>query len=158
MTTIINQSRVRFTREEETGRIGIEVAALSVKNTKVKATHNIFPGDPFARTPEEILKKVGIAGAACAEYLGKKYGEYMDPGRCENDSKKAFVEECKRHGAVQGSAKSKLGMARQRAFMLPDAHRQSVELLWKLYNANSGQLTEFEINYLDQIIGRVFDL
>lgn len=92
MSTTINGVTVRFEREPEDWRKHqIVVQVNSRVKRGLKAQQEIDPGkSPDVRT---LIRGVGAAAALCAEHLGMKYGDTVDPEGCIRDAIQAFGEE-----------------------------------------------------------------
>jgi hypothetical protein len=156
MTTKINRSTAEFIRDEDTGQALIRIGAQSYFKPELRATNDILPGTPTTNNFRDLMKMVGIAGAACAEYLGERYGEAMDPGQCELDSKQAFTVECQRLNELQAGVGEKLKLAKQRCWLMTNDHVEMIRRLDELYGRR-GMILPVEVAYLDKVINSVFD-
>lgn len=156
MTTKIRRSTAEFIRDEDTGQTVIRIGAQSYFKPELRATNDILPGTPTTNNFKDIMRRVGVAGAACAEYLGEKYNEAMDPGQCELDSQKAFAIECQRVAELQAGVGEKLKLAKQRCWLMTNDHVEMIRRLDTLYG-RGGTILPSEIAYLDKVVNSVFD-
>jgi len=94
MATVIQGTEVRIERNPTDWRkFQVVVAVHSIKKDKLKATNEIDPKDyPGV---EKLIQAVGIAAGACAEYLGQKHGDNIDPSGACKHAIRAFGEECR---------------------------------------------------------------
>jgi hypothetical protein len=107
MSTTINGVTVRLARDPDDWRkYRIEILVDSRVKPGFKAMQYLDPGK--ATGAREVIKGVGAAAALCAEYLGLKYKEAVDPSCCIRDAIQAFGEECRLMGELARDLPSKL--------------------------------------------------
>lgn len=153
MTTTINGITARLGRSaEDFRRYQITVQVNSKKRPGLKSTSDIDPGK--ANNYHHLLQMVGAAGAACAEYLGEKYGDDVDPTEASRDAIRAFGEECWLLVSLTKDAPTKLKRLESHAAKLRNPDR---ELLLKLrWAVDRGEiLTPQEIAWVDLRIGEI---
>lgn len=153
MTTTINGVTVRLGRDSEnTLKYLITVQVYSELRTGLKSNSEIDPGK--ANNQQHLLQLIGMAGAACAEYLGEKYGDNIDPEKSSKYAIQAFGEECRLQEALAKDAPAKIKRLEQHTPILKEPER---ELLHKLsWALNHGcKLTPREVLWMNQCLARI---
>lgn len=153
MTTTINGTTTRLGRDpDDFRRYMITVQVYSRARPGLKASHNIDPGKVTGQ--QHLLQLIGTAGAACAEYLGQKYGDNIDPAAASRDALRAFGEEAKLQVELSKDAPAKVKRLESMRSRLRD---WETELLHKLRWAidHNEKLTPLEVKWLDQRIGEI---
>ena len=153
MSTTINGVTVRIGRDSENlVRYVVTVQVASRVRKGLKSTNEIDPG--AAGNQRTLLHQLGIAGAACAEYLGEKYGDNIDPAQVARDALRAFGEEARLIAAIKEQVPAKLKRLEQNLHVLKENQR---ELLHRCsYAVKKGSaLTPEEVAALDVMIGQI---
>lgn len=153
MSTTINGVTARLGRDpEDVRRFRLTIQVYSKKRPGLKASNDIDPGK--SSNQQHLLQLVGTAGAACAEYLGKRYGDNIDPAECAKFAIRAFGEECRLMEALKKDAPAKLKRLESMAARL---RNEEQDLLSKLrFELNrGGQLTPLEVEWIDRRIGEL---
>lgn len=155
MTSTIDGVSVRLGRDPEDFRkYRISVQVYSRVKRGLKSNNDIDPGKVTGK--DHLLQLVGAAGAACAEYLGDKYGDNVDPSSASRDAIRAFGEECRLQIALAADAPSKVKRLEKHAAMLKDNERELLhKLSWSLKHGE--RLTPVEVNWVDQKLGAVHE-
>lgn len=134
--------------EDDIRRTVIKVQAYSrVKKNGLKASTDIDPGE--ASSQQHLLQLIGIAGAACAEHLGEKYGDNIDPAKAAQNAIRAFGEECRLIAALNKDVKSKVQRLKTFVFKLSNQDQEIFGKLCWLFDKQQ-QLTISHIKWLDK--------
>lgn len=153
MSTTINGVTVRLGRDSENlARYVVTVQVASRVRKGLKSTNEIDPGS--AGNQQTLLHQLGIAGAACAEYLGEKYGDNIDPAQCARDALKAFGEEARLVAALKADVPAKLKRLERNLGVLKDNQRELVHRCRFAVDKGSA-LTPEEVAALDAMIGQI---
>lgn len=153
MTTTIQGVSARLGRDpDDFRRYLVTVQVYSQTKPGLKATNDIDPGK--ATNHQHLLQLVGTAAAACAEYLGEKYGDNIDPATASRDALRAFGEEAKLLVALAKDAPAKVKRLEAMSARLPNEEQ---ELLHKLRWAidHGEKLTPLEIEWVNRRIGEL---
>lgn len=153
MTTTIQGVSARLGRDpEDFRRYLITVQVYSRTRPGLKATHDIDPGKCSGQ--QHLLQMIGTAGAACAEYLGEKYGDNIDPVAASRDALRAFGEEARLQAALAKDAPAKV---KRLESMSAQLRNEEQELLHKLRWAldHGEKLTPIEVEWVNQRIGEL---
>lgn len=151
MSTTINGLTVRLGRSEDDWRkYVITVQMKSRKHPGLKASNDIDPG--VASGTDHLLKMIAAAGAACAEYLGEKYGEPQDPGAASRDALRAFQEECHLLKELAKDLPTKLRRLESHLSTLTSAEVEAVRRFRWLTNQQQ-QLTQKEVQWINEKLG-----
>lgn len=153
MSTTINGITVRLGRDSENlARYVVTVQATSRRKPGLKASHEIDPGE--AGDQRGLLHRIGIAGAACAEYLGEKYGDNIDPAAASRDALKAFGEEARLVASLKEQVPDKLKRLERNLGVLKENQRELVMRLRFAFDRGSA-LTPEEVAAMDVMIGQI---
>lgn len=151
MSTTINGVTVRLGRSEADWRkYVITVQMMSLKQPGRKASNDIDPG--VASGTDHLLKMIAAAGAACAEYLGEKYGEPQDPGAASRDALRAFQEECHLIKELSKDIPRKLRRLELHLSSLGSAEVEAVRRFRWLTDHHQ-QLTPKEVQWINEKLG-----
>jgi hypothetical protein len=151
MSTTINGLTVRLGRSEDDWRkYVITVQMKSLKQPGLKASNDIDPG--VASGTDHLLKMIAAAGAACAEYLGEKYGEPQNPGAASRDALRAFQEECHLLKELAKDLPAKLRRLESHLSTLTSAEVEAVRRFRWLTNQQQ-QLTQKEVQWINEKLG-----
>lgn len=153
MTVAVEGVSARLGRDpDDFRRYLVTVQVYSKTKPGLKASSNIDPGK--ATNQQHLLQLVGTAAAACAEYLGEKYGDNIDPVTASRDALRAFAEEARLTKALALDAPAKVKRLEAMGARLPN---QEKELLHKLRWAidHGGQLTPLEIEWVNRRIAEL---
>lgn len=151
MSTTINGLTVRLGRSEDDWRkYVITVQMKSRKHPGLKASNDIDPG--VASGTDHLLKMIAAAGAACAEYLGEKYGEPQDPGAASRDALRAFQEECHLLKELAKDLPTKLRRLAHHLSSLSSTEVEAVRRMQWLVDHNQ-QLTQKEVQWINEKLG-----
>ncbi len=138
--------------EDDWRKTGITVKVWSQRKSHLKATNEIDPTN--SDSPERLIQMVGAAGGACAEYLGKKYGDNIDPSDCARDAMRAFGEECRLQASLAVGAPAKVARLRGQEHRLKNNEQELlIRLNWLLDNHQ--KLTPKELDAVDSMISRL---
>lgn len=154
MSTTIEGTSVRLGRDpEDFRRFMITVQVYSRTRPGLKSTNDIDPGKVNGQ--QHLLQLIGAAGAACAEYLGEKYGENIDPATASQNAIRAFGEECRLQVALSKDAPAKVKRLEQHAAAVLKDHERELlhKLSWSLKHGE--KLTPVEVQWVDQCLARV---
>lgn len=153
MTTTINGVSARLGRDpEDFRRYRITVQVYSRVKPGLKASNDIDPG--ASNGQQHLLQLIGAAGAACAEYLGEKYGDNIDPATASRDAIRAFGEECHLLAAMSKDAPEKVKRLESQAVRLKAEERELLsKFRWSLDHGE--RLTPLEVEWLNRRIGEL---
>ena len=153
MSTTINGITVRLGRDSENlARYVVTVQATSRRKPGLKASHDIDPG--ASNGQQHLLQLIGAAGAACAEYLGEKHGDNIDPVTASRDAIRAFGEECRLLAAMSKDAPEKVKRLEAQAVRLKAEERELLsKFRWSLDHGE--RLTPLEVEWLNRRIGEL---
>lgn len=153
MTTSIEGVEVELGRlDADWRKFGIKVKVWSKVKPHLKATNEIDPGEALSR--QHLLDLVGVAGGACAEYLGRRYGDNLDSVTVASNALKAFAEECRLQAALSDGVREKVERLKTHKELLTEPERELLERCG-FFLARGDALTPKEILALDVMIGRV---
>lgn len=153
MTTTIQDVQARLGRDpEDLRKYRVTIQVCSKKRPGLKSSTDIDPGE--AASQHQLIRMVGAAGAACAEYLGERYGDNIDTGEAYRDAVRAFEGECKLVTAVAESAYEKLKRIEAHVARLSDEKRELVQRLRYLVD-HYGKLLPREAAWIDQRIQEI---
>lgn len=153
MSTTINGVTVRSGRSEDDWRkYVITVQMKSLKQPGLKTSNDIDPG--VASGTDHLLKMIAAAGAACAEYLGEKYGEPQDPGAASRDALRAFGEECRLMAELAKDVPAKLKRLEANVAKLSNENQEQLRRLRYLVN-HQEKLLPREVAWLNQRLGEL---
>ena len=151
MSTTINGVTVRLGRSEDDWRkYVITVQMKSLRQPGLKASNDIDPG--VASGTDHLLKLIAAAGAACAEYLGEKYGEPQDPGAASRDALRAFQEECHLLKELAKDLPAKLKRLESHLSTLSGAEVETVRRCRWIIEHHQ-QLTQKEVQWINEKLG-----
>ena len=144
---------VRLQRNtEDLRKYSIVVQAYSLKRPGLKSTTEIDPGK--AKNKHTLLQTISAGGAACAEYLGNKYGDNIDPEKAAHSALKAFSEEVRRIVELSKDLPAKVKRLEDVGFKLKNNERELLYLIrWNLDKKQ--QIVSGEINWIDKMINRL---
>lgn len=154
MTIAIENVTVYLGRDpEDFRRYAVTVQVCAPSRPEFKASTDLDPGK--ATTSQQLLLMVAAAGAACAEYLGDKYNEVLNPGECGQIAQKAFAEECRLQNEMAKGLPPLLKRLRQHASLVLSAEER--ELLHKIEWAhnNGEKLTPIEMHFISTAVARI---
>lgn len=153
MSTTIEGTQVRLERDPENLRkFRIMVQVYSQKRPGLKATQEIDPG--ACRNKDHLLQLVGVAGAACAEYLGEKYGDNIDPADCSKNALHAFGEEARLMAALAVDVPAKMRRLESHVARLTNEQQEVLLRLRHLLDKQC-RLVPREIRWLDERLGEI---
>ena len=153
MTTTIQGVQVRLGRNPEDPRkYRVTVLVYSQKRPGLKSTTDIDPGK--CANQQHLLQLIGTAGAACAEYLGKRYGDNIDPAECAKFAIRAFGEECRLVAELAKDAHSKLKRLESNAAKLSNEHQEQLRRLRYLVD-HQEKLLPKEVEWLNKRLGEL---
>lgn len=153
MTIQMNGVEVSLGRHSEDWRkTSVVVKVWSVRKPHLKATNEIDPGT--VTTAQSLIQLVGTAGGACAEYLGKKYGDNIDPTKAASFAMNAFVEEVKLSKSLGENVPEKLKRLAPQVSRLTNPEQELYER-FRWYLARGDALTPKEVSALDKILSRL---
>lgn len=153
MSTTIEGMTVRLSRDDEDPRkYKIVVQCYSQKLPGLKATNDIDPG----RSPNQahLLNLIGVAGAVCAEYLGKKYGDNIDPVAASQFAIRAFGEECRLLAELSKDVPTKLRRLESNVASLNNQHQEQLHRLRWLVDHNQ-RLVPAEVRWIHERLGEL---
>lgn len=133
-------------------KFGITVKVYSRRRPGLKATNQIDPGK--VGTAQALLQMVGAAGGACAEYLGKKYKDNIDPSVVANLAMKACAEEMRLAKELTQQVPNKLRRLVGQEANLNNNEQELVNRLQWLID-HGQELTPAEVRAVDSIIARL---
>lgn len=153
MTTVMQGVEVRLGRlDSDWRKTAILVSVLSKKKPGVKSRNEIDPG--ACENQADLLKRVGLAAGACAEYLCERYRETIDPSMAVIYGQRAFLEEMKLLSELKKDVPKKL----QRLLGMKHAlQNNELEFLdrCKFFVDKDMTLTADEVHALDVLLGRI---
>ena len=153
MTTAIEGVEVELGRlDADWRKFGIKVKVWSRTRPHLKATNEIDPGE--AHSKEHLTALIGAAGGACAEYLGKRYGDNIDPSSAASLALKAFHEECRLQVELGTGAREKVDRLKKNPEILTDPERELISRM-EFFLIRGEPLTPKELLALDVMIGRL---
>ena len=153
MTTTIQGVSARLGRDpEDFRRYLITVQVYSRTRPGLKATHDIDPGKCSGQ--QHLLQMIGTAGAACAEYLGEKYGDNIDPVAASRDALRAFGEEARLQAALAKDAPAKVKRLEANVAKLSNENQEQLRRLRYLVN-HQEKLLPREVAWLNQRLGEL---
>lgn len=153
MSTTVNGITVRLGRDSENlARYVVTVQASSRTKKGLKASNEIDPGQ--AGNQKTLLHQVGIAGAACAEYLGENYGDNIDPAAAARDAVRAFGEEARLIASLKAQVPEKLKRLERNLGVLKENQRELLHRCRFAFDRGSA-LTPEEVRALDTMIGQI---
>ncbi len=152
MSTTINGTTVRLERfPEDWRRYRVVVLVNSRVRPGLKATNYLDPGK--AVSVRHLCHGVGATAALCAEYLGKKYKDIVDPSTCIRDAIQAFGEECRLMGELGRDLPKKLERVRTEG-KLNEKEREVLDrMIWLIGRGEA--LLSTEINWVNEQIGNI---
>ena len=153
MTTTIQGVQARLGRNPEDPRkYQVTVLMYSQVRPGLKSSTDIDPGQ--CASQQHLLQMIGTAGAACAEYLGEKYGDNIDPVVASRDAVRAFGEECRLLAAMSKDAPEKVKRLEAQAVRLKAEERELLsKFRWSLDHGE--RLTPLEVEWLNRRIGEL---
>lgn len=155
MSVTINGTTVRLQRDPEDWRkLQVLVRVASVKKPGLCADQTFDPGK--SPSTAMFLKALGAAAALCAEYLGERYGDNLDPASCSRDVYAAFREEAKLLAALRVDAAVKAKRLLQSGWgqRAPAEDRAKLERMAWLLNRGEN-LTAAEGEQINKWIGQL---
>lgn len=153
MTTTIQGVQARLGRNPEDPRkYQVTVLVYSKKRTGLKSSTDIDPGQ--CASQQQLLQLIGTAGAACAEYLGKRYGDNIDPAECAKFAIRAFGEECRLMAELAKDVPAKLKRLESKAALLSNENQEQLRRLRYLVN-HQEKLLPKEVAWLNQRLGEI---
>lgn len=153
MTTTINGVTARLARDpEDFRRYRITVQVYSRVKPGLKASNDIDPG--ASNGQQHLLQLIGAAGAACAEYLGEKHGDNIDPATASRDAIRAFGEECRLMAELAKDAPAKLKRLESNVAKLSNENQEQLRRLRYLVD-HQEQLLPKEVAWLNQRLGEL---
>lgn len=155
MSVTINGTTVRLQRDPEDWRkLQVLVRVASVKKPGLCADQTFDPGK--APTMSHFLKALGAAAALCAEYLGERYGDNLDPASCSRDVYAAFREEAKLLASMRQDAAQKIKRLRSSGWgqRAPAEDRAQLDRMKWLMDKGE-QLTIAEGELINKWIGQL---
>lgn len=153
MTTTIEGVEIELGRlDTDWRKFGIRVKVLSTKKPGLKSINVIDPSN--YGTTQAVINAVGVAAGACAEYLGKKYRDNIDPHKAAKNAIHAFGEECKLQQSLAAGVPAKLARVATHRLLLSDAERELLDRL-QWYTSRNEPLTPFEVQALDVWAARI---
>ena len=153
MSVTIEGVQCRLGRDpDDLRRFSINVAVYSQTKPGVKANSSVDPG--AAHGKEHLLHMIGVAAAACCEYLHETHGDNVDPAHASKAALHSFAEECRLQEELKKSGPAKIKRLEFHADKLPAQER---ELLLKLrWLIDKGQaLTPVEDEWIDSRIRQI---
>lgn len=133
-------------------KFGITVKVFSRRKPGLKATNQIDPG--AVGNAQALIQMVGAAGGACAEYLGKRYKDNIDPSVAANLAMKAFVEEMRLAKELTQQVPAKLRrLLGQEAKLNNNEQELITRLQWMVDHGQ--ELTPREVRAVDSIVARL---
>lgn len=152
MSTTINGTTVRLARDPEDWRkYRVEVLVTSRTKPGLRATQYMDPGK--AVNSDHLIRGVGAAAALCAEYLGTRYKEAVDPSTCIRDAIRAFGEECRLLGELARGIPEKLQRLKG-SDKLDGREREVLDRMMWLTNRGE-KLTREEAELVNEWVGRL---
>ena len=153
MTTTINAVTARLARDpEDFRRYRITVQVYSRVKPGLKASNDIDPG--ASNGQQHLLQMIGTAGAACAEYLGEKYGDNIDPVVASRDAVRAFGEECRLMAELARDVPEKLKRLEANVAKLSNENQEQLRRLRYLVD-HQEKLLPKEVAWLNQRLGEL---
>ena len=153
MTTTIQGVSARLGRDpEDFRRYLITVQVYSRTRPGLKSSTDIDPGQ--CASQQHILQMIGTAGAACAEYLGEKYGDNIDPVVASRDAVRAFGEECWLMAELAKDVPAKLKRLEANVAKLSNENQEQLRRLRYLVD-HQEQLLPKEVAWLNQRLGEL---
>lgn len=153
MTTVMEGVEVKLGRlDTDWRKFAVIVQVHSILKPGFKANCEIDPGE--AGSQEKLLKMVGAAGGAGAEYLADKYGDALDPTTCVIYAQRAFLEEMKLCAELAKEVPAKLKRLDSNKFALQNNELELFDRLQWLVNHDE-KLTPNEVHALDTMLGRL---
>lgn len=153
MTTQIEGVEVELGRlDADWRKFGIKVKVRSRRKPGLKTIVEVDPGKVVDQNG--LVKLVALAGASCAEQLGKKYKDNIDPVKAGTLAVQAFGEECRLMAALSQSNKAKLGRLTVHKASLNDNERELVDRLDWL-TRRGDDMTPKEGAALDNMVARL---
>lgn len=154
MTIMIEGIAVRLGRDpDDFRRFTVTVQAYSKNRPGLKSTTNLDPGKTNGQ--QHLLQLIGTAAAACAEYLGEKYADDIDPVTASQNAIRAFGEECRLQVELSKDAPAKVKRLEQHASAVLKDHERELlhKLSWSLKHGE--KLTPVEVRWVDECLGRI---
>lgn len=153
MATQINNVTVGLERDpDDFRRLVVIVRVTSRKRPEINADNTIDPGATSGR--DHLVQLVGAAGGACAEYLGKKYGDNIDPAACARDAIQALGEEARMVAEMKESLPKLLKRLRYHAAAFSDRDREtSQKLQW--IASHGGSITPADMSWIRSRIAMI---
>lgn len=153
MTTTIQGVQARLGRNpEDLRKYMVTVLVYSQKRPGLKSSTDIDPGG--CANQQHLLQMVGTAGAACAEYLGNRYGDNIDPAGAARDAIRAFGEECRLMAELAKDVPAKLKRLESNMGKLSNEHQEKLRRLRYLVD-HQEQLLPKEVAWLNQRLGEL---
>lgn len=150
MSTTINGTTVRLARDPADWRkYRVEVLVTSRTKPGLRAMEYMDPGK--AVNANHLIRGVGAAAALCAEYLGKKYKDPVDPSCCIRDAIQAFGEECRLIGELARGLPEKLKRLKQSGKFSGREGEVLDRMLW--LTERGERLTREESEWVNEQIG-----
>ncbi len=155
MTITVQGTQARLGRNPEDPRkYQITVFVYSQKRRGLKAGVDIDPGQ--AANQQHLIQLVGMAGAACAEYLGKRHGDNIDPVTASQDAIRAFAEECRLMAELAKDAPTKIKRLENNAGRLSNADQEQLRRLRYLVD-HQERLLPKEVAWLNQRLEKLHE-
>ena len=153
MTTTINGVTARLARDpEDFRRYRITVQVYSRVKPGLKASNDIDPG--ASNGQQHLLQLIGAAGAACAEYLGEKYGDNIDHVTASRDAVRAFGEECRLMAELAKDVPAKLKRLESNVAKLSNENQEQLRRIRYLVD-HQEKLLPKEVAWLNQRLGEL---
>jgi len=153
MTTTIQGVQARMERDPKDSRkYQVAVLVYSQKRPGLKSSTEIDPGK--CTNQHHLLQLIGAAGAACAEYLGEKYGDNIDPSVASRDAIRAFAEECRLLAELARDVPAKLKRLEFNVASLTNENQEQLRRLRYLVDRQE-KLLPREVAWLNQRLGEI---
>lgn len=153
MTTTIQGVQARLGRNPEDPRkYQVTVLVYSQVRPGLKSSTDIDPGQ--CASQQHLLQMIGTAGAACAEYLGEKYGDNIDPVAASRDALRAFGEECRLMAELAKDVPAKLKRLESNVAKLSNENQEQLRRLRYLVD-HQERLLPKEVAWLNQRLGEL---
>lgn len=137
----------RLTLDER--KFGIMVKVRSMRRPNIKFQNEVDPGK--VQDQNGLLSLISVAAAACAESLGKKYGDNIDPVKVGQLALRAFREECHLMKALNADIDAKLKRVAFYRVLLSEEHRNLLEHCEWLRRRGE-DLTPDEVNRVNDLV------
>lgn len=133
-------------------KFGITVKVWSQRKPGLKATNEIDPAT--VTTAQAVIQLVGAAGGTCAEYLGERYRDNIDPTEAARLAMRAFVEEMRMVKELATAVPMKLMRLRSHVSEMNNNEQEFLERC-KWFIDRNQELTPAEVRALDAMIARL---